>query len=133
LEHGAQVIEEWWMPPAGGALQGMARTVRGDQTREYELTRIVRGDDGSLAFEAHPSGQPAALFPLVRWEGHRAVFEDPAHDFPQRVIYDLSAADRLFARVEGVDQGTTMAFDYPYRRVACVPDNPRSPIPTNPG
>ena len=120
------------MPPAGGALLGMARTTDGARSGDYELSRIVRGADGSLAFEAHPSGQPAALFPLVRWEGRKAVFEDLAHDFPQRVIYDLSRTDRLDARVEGTLEGTTRGFDYPYRRVPCLPDNGGLPPPATP-
>jgi hypothetical protein len=69
------------------------------------------------------------VFLLRTWEGGKAVFENPAHDFPQRVIYDLSQSDRLDARIEGAQDGRAMAYDYPYRRVACVPDNGGLPAP----
>jgi hypothetical protein len=130
LERGHRVTEEWWMPPAGDALMGMARTTQGDRTGEFELSRIVRKADGSIVYEAHPSGQPETLFLLRTWEGRRAVFENPAHDFPQRVIYDLSQPDRLDARVQGEQDGRAMGFDYPYHRVACVPDNGGLPTST---
>lgn len=130
LEHGQQTVEEWWMGPAGDSLQGMARSVQEGRTLEYELTRIVKAADGTVGFEAHPSGQPAAFFPLLSWDGTRAVFQDLGHDFPQRIIYTLTSADRLDARVEGTADGKMLGFDYPYRGVPCVLDNGKlSPPP----
>jgi hypothetical protein len=115
---GARVVEEQWMRPRGGTLLGMSRTVAADSTVGHELMRIVeRG--GSLVFQAHPSGQAPAEFPAVEAGPERAVFADPAHDFPQRVIYRRVGADSLVARVEGERNGTTRGIDFRYARVAC--------------
>lgn len=113
-----RVVEEQWMRPRGGTLLGMSRTVSADSTVGHELMRIVeRG--GGLVFEAHPSGQAPAEFPAVEAGPERAVFADPAHDFPQRIVYRRVGADSLVARVEGERNGTTRGIDFRYARVAC--------------
>jgi hypothetical protein len=33
------------------------------------------------------------------------TFENPEHDFPQRIIYRLETGDALYARVEGTENG----------------------------
>lgn len=45
-----------------------------------------------------------------------AVFENPAHDFPQRIIYRHLADSILEARIEGVDSGKRMADVFTYKR-----------------
>ena len=106
------------MRPRGGTLLGMSRTVAADSTVAHELMRIVeRG--GGLVFQAHPSGQAPAEFPAVEAGPERVVFADPAHDFPQRIIYRRVGADSLVARVEGERNGATRGSDFRYARVAC--------------
>lgn len=113
-----RVVEEQWMRPRGGTLLGMSRTVAADSTVGHELMRIVQRG-GGLVFVAHPSGQAPAEFPAVEAGPERAVFADPAHDFPQRIIYRRVGADSLVARVEGERGGTTRGIDFRYARVDC--------------
>jgi hypothetical protein len=56
-------VEEHWMKPAGGALLGMSRTVKGNRTTEWEFLRIA-DEGGRLAYVARPSGQAENVFPL---------------------------------------------------------------------
>jgi hypothetical protein len=46
----------------------------------------------------------------------QAVFENLAHDFPQRVIYRRCDAD-LCARIEGTVGGQVQGIDWRYRRL----------------
>lgn len=46
------------------------------------------------------------------------TFENPAHDFPRRIIHRRVGADSLVARVEGVRSGRAHGVDFAYRRVA---------------
>ncbi|HYE87055.1 MAG TPA: DUF6265 family protein [Vicinamibacterales bacterium] len=64
--------------------------------------------------ESKLTGQPAAAFPLVRSGPGEAVFENPSHDFPQRVIYRREG-DRLTGRIEGRSNGTEQAMEWHYR------------------
>jgi hypothetical protein len=111
------VVEELWMAPGGGVMLGLGRTVRDGKLREYEFVRIVEAD-GSLAYVAEPSGQAKATFPLKSLTAGEAVFEDPTHDFPQRVIYRRVGPDAMTGRIEGQIGGQTKAIDFPYKRCA---------------
>lgn len=108
-------VEELWMGPAGGVMLGMGRTVRDGKLRDYEYTRIVEAE-GSLAYVAEPSGQEKATFPLKELTPDQAVFENPAHDFPQRVIYRRTGPDAIVGRIEGQIGGQARSVDFPYKR-----------------
>ncbi|MFG6430745.1 DUF6265 family protein [Roseateles sp. LYH14W] len=110
---------EQWMAPAGGLMLGMARTLKNGRVVEFEFMQIRAGTDGRLSFIAQPQGRPPTEFALLRQGEAEAVFENPAHDFPQRVIYRLAAPDRLVARIEGVANGKARGIDFPMQRSAC--------------
>jgi len=112
-------ISEQWMKPAGGTMLGMARTVAQGKTVEYEFTQIREDKDGALYYVAKPSGQDEALFKLIKLQNREATFENPAHDFPQRIIYRLEPDGSLFARIEGISKGKPRAVDYPMKRAQC--------------
>jgi hypothetical protein len=114
----ARGIEESWMAPRGGTMLGAGRTVRNGRLVEYELV-LVREDGERLAYEAHPSGQPSAVFLSKEVTPSRVVFENLEHDFPQRVGYELSGTDGLEAWIEGTAGGKLKRIEFPYRRVAC--------------
>ena len=109
------LIEEHWTKPAGGTMLGMGRTVRGGKTIEFEFLQI-REVNGQLAYVARPSGQAEATFPVKTLTGTDVVFEDLAHDFPQRVIYRRTPGGGVNARVEGTRNGQTRGVDYAYTR-----------------
>jgi len=96
----------------------MARTVRGDKLVEYELV-VVREQEGGLAYEAHPSGQPSAVFLSSSVGDALVVFENPEHDFPQRIGYRRNGSDELLAWIEGTHNGKARRIEYPYRRSPC--------------
>jgi hypothetical protein len=111
---------EQWTAAAGGTMLGVSRTVRDGRTVEYEFIIIGPAPDGTLVYRAHPSGQASAEFRLVHAGEHEIVFENPAHDFPQRVGYRLESDQvTLTAWIEGPSKGTTRRIPFPMRRVAC--------------
>jgi hypothetical protein len=97
---------------------GMARTVRGDALVEYESV-LIKEQGGKLAYEAHPSGQPPATFLTATATDSEVVFENPQHDFPQRVGYRRDGSGGLIGWVEGTAQGKARRVEYPYRRASC--------------
>jgi len=109
------VVEELWMGPGGGVMLGLGRTLRDGKLRDHEFVRIVEAD-GSLAYVAAPSGQDKATFPLKSLTPDEAVFEDLAHDFPQRVIYQRLGPDAVTGRIEGQIGGQAKSVDFPYKR-----------------
>lgn len=97
---------------------GMGRTVRDGKLVEYESV-LLREQDGKLAYEAHPSGQPFAVFMSSTIGESTVIFENPGHDFPQRVGYKRDG-DSLLAWIEGTANGKSRRVDFPYRLVACA-------------
>jgi hypothetical protein len=106
------MTEEHWMAPRGGTMLGMSRTVRDGRTVEYEYLQI-RAEAGSLVYEARPSGQPSATFALEKVAEDMVTFENPSHDFPQRIIYRRTA-DGIAARIEGTMNGAQRGIDFPF-------------------
>jgi Domain of unknown function (DUF6265) len=115
---GDRRVEEQWMAPAGGTMLGMSRTVAGGKTRAWEFMRIEEGE-GKLVFIARPSGQEGASFPSVAGGDGRVVFENPGHDFPQRVIYQRGADGGLLGRIEGESDGKPLSVDFPMDLAPC--------------
>lgn len=111
---------EQWMAPAGGAMLGMSRTVRGGRVAEHEFLQIRTDAAGALEYVAKPSGQPGARFALVRLTDTEAVFENPGHDFPQRIVYAQAGPGRLAARIEGSRGGGPLkVIAFPMTRTVC--------------
>lgn len=108
------MTEEHWMSPRGGTMLGMSRTVRDGRTVEFEFMQIRTGD-GTLVYEARPSGQPMAIFTLKSAAEGTVTFENPSHDFPQRIVY-RQTGDGIAARIEGTMNGTPRGVDFPFTR-----------------
>jgi hypothetical protein len=109
---------EQWMEPAGGTLLGVNRTVKGSKTVAHEFMQIRETESGEIEFISNPSGQSEAAFSLVGLSESEVVFENPDHDFPQRIIYRLKG-DNLEGRIEGKVKGELRVVDFPLRRVDC--------------
>jgi hypothetical protein len=94
---------------------GMGRTVAGDKTVEFEYLRLEQRADG-IYYVAHPKARyPGTDFKLTRVSATEAVFENPQHDFPKRIIYRKGEDDSLTASVDGGEG--TRAVSYAYRRL----------------
>jgi hypothetical protein len=93
-------LEERWTPPAGGAMLGVSRTVKGGRMVAFEFLRIVERD-GTLVYIAQPEGRPPTEFTLTRLDGEQATFENPAHDFPQVIRYAKRPDGGLEATISG--------------------------------
>ncbi|MCI0573770.1 MAG: DUF6265 family protein [Myxococcaceae bacterium] len=112
---GRAQVEELWMPPAGGTMLGLSRTIVGDRTASFEFLRIEARADG-IYYVAQPNGRAPTEFKLTRLEGQTAVFENPQHDHPKLIRYRGNPDGSLLAQVEGEEKGKRVVQDFPYRR-----------------
>ena len=103
--------EEAWSAPRGGVLLGYSRSGRDEALGEWEFIRIAPGADGALAYHAQPSGRPAIAFRLVAQDGTSATFENPAHDFPQRIHYSRSG-DSMTATISAIDGSNARSWTF---------------------
>ena len=79
---------ESWMAPIDGLMLGVNRTLRPGKTPFFEYLRIEERPEG-IVFVASPLGRSPTDFLLRELGPERVVFENPEHDFPQRVAYWL--------------------------------------------
>lgn len=114
-----RMVEEQWMSPSGRTMLGMSRTVTNGKLTEYEFVRLVEDSSGAIHYIAKPSGQPEASFTLVKTDGTEFVFENPLHDFPQRIVYRSCGPDSLNAHIEGMINGKTRVINFAMSRVRC--------------
>jgi uncharacterized protein DUF6265 len=109
---GRAQIEEHWTKVAGGSMMGMSRTVAGDKTVEFEYLRIEQRADG-VYYVAHPKARcPGTDFKLTNSSANLAVFENPQHDFPKRIIYRKTGDDSLMASIDGGEGSKAMSFEF---------------------
>lgn len=110
--------DETWTKASGGTMLGVGRMVREGKTLEFEFMRLHEEPDG-IYYTAKPSGQAEASFKLVSLKNDTAIFENPQHDFPQRVIYGKQPDGSLLARIEGKANGKERGIDFPFKRAKC--------------
>lgn len=114
-EHGTRT-EELWLAPGGGLMLAMNRTTPQTGRAAFEYLRIEERKDG-LVYVASPGGKGATEFPLADVGERFVLFENPAHDFPQRIRYELDATGALQAQVSGVVAGKEQAEKWTWKRV----------------
>lgn len=107
---GGGTFEEHWMTPAGGAMIGMGRLVKGDKTVFTEFLKIVETKDG-VEYRALIDGQPETAFKLKTRTRDEVLFENPDHDFPQKIGYRKDK-DGLYAWIEGTQGGKASKMEW---------------------
>lgn len=118
---------ERWRAPAQNEMAGDSRTIANGADRQSEKLRLfARGD--TIVYEATPSGQLRTEFRTTTVGPEEVVFSNPAHDFPQRIVYRKVGNDSLVARIEGDRDNRRRPVSYPYRKIDCstIVDSPTS-------
>ena len=114
-EQDGVVTRETWLPPLGGTMSGAGQTNRPGKPARSELMTITVAPAG-LTFTAYVDGPPQTPFVAIASDPGSAVFENKAHDFPQRVMY-RRCGDNLCAGIEGMIGGKLRAEHWTYVRV----------------
>ncbi|MBP6834360.1 MAG: hypothetical protein KA978_26475 [Deltaproteobacteria bacterium] len=83
---------------------GTGRVIVGERTVFFEFLRVEATGAG-IVYIAMPRGGAATSFRLESASGTEAVFVNPDHDFPSRIVYRRAADGALVTRVEGVEDG----------------------------
>lgn len=119
METGKGPIFEEWSKTDDSTLTGRSFRVNGADTLILENIRLVHDSDGIAYIPAvanQNDGKPVR-FELAEYENNRFAFENPEHDFPQRIIYTVVTADSLVARIEGLSMGKTAGSNFCFTRV----------------
>jgi len=105
-EEDRNYTETWVLD--GERLEGSAVELVGTDTVFYEeMTIFERGEDGWVlgVTVADQNNSSTVFFRLVEFRNDYFQFENAAHDFPKRIIYEMKGSDRMEARVDGGEEG----------------------------
>lgn len=102
-----QTTNETWQREAAGDYQGKGWTIEktSGEVRFSESMRILQRDGGIFYLVKVADNPDEVAFKLVRCPDQQALFENPQHDFPKRLDYQLIAQDQLQVIVSG-DEGS---------------------------
>ena len=110
-ETGTGWVEEQWSDARGGMMLGTNRTGKGGTATAFEYMRIQADEKGTIQFWGSPSGAPPVAFPLVSLSHDQAVFENPRHDYPTRIVYRLGEG-RLVGTISGPGGENPVSWEF---------------------
>jgi hypothetical protein len=113
-------FHERWTQADGSTLLGVSHTVKGGKLTAFEFLRVIL-KDGRAVYVAQPGGVPPTEFVATSMTAGRVVFENAAHDFPKRVLYERSGADGLTAAIDG-GASSKQRVEFAMTREACGKD-----------
>lgn len=101
--------EEHWTAPRGQLMLGVGRSGAANRPVGFEYLRIQPDEDGTPVYFAAPGGGEATAFRLVTVDSTMAVFENPDHDYPQRIRYRREGS-QLFAEISAIDGSNAIGW-----------------------
>ncbi|PKB15663.1 DUF6265 family protein [Flavobacterium sp. 5] len=102
-------LSENWKQINDSTFQGESFFIKGKDTLHYESI-VLQQKGEELFYNAKVKGQnedKAVPFKLTLGNEKQLVFENPKHDYPQKIIYSLIKKDSLTATISGVQLGKT--------------------------
>ena len=109
-------MEELWMSAEGAVMPGVHRDLFANGRSFFEYLRIELRPSG-IVYLASPRGGATTEFPLRESSESFALFENPEHDFPQRIEYRREG-ELLTVAIEGNANGETRRRSWQWKRVS---------------
>jgi hypothetical protein len=107
-------VAETWLGPGNGLMVAANLSTFANGRKTFEFLRIAETSAG-FSYFASPGGQPPTEFRLKEAGEKRVVFENAAHDFPQRILY-WRDGEALMARIEGTLKGEAKHQEWRFTR-----------------
>jgi hypothetical protein len=116
-QRGASTFREIWTVASPDLMVGMSVSTRGAGQVEFEYLRIETRPNGA-AYVAQPGGVPPTAFELsAASTADKAVFTNPAHDYPRRITY-TRVDGGLTAAIDEGDPGQKR-MEFPMKKGGC--------------
>src|SRR5688572_14098135 len=109
-----ETVSESWLGPGNGLMVAANLTTWPNGRKSFEFLRIAETADG-CSYYASPGGKAPVEFKMKEAGDRRVVFENVAHEFPQRILY-WRDGEELVARIEGMLKGKERSEQWRFRR-----------------
>ena len=109
------VLVEEWQPVKNNVLAGTGFAISGKDTTFAERLKIEQRGDDFYYIPTLPKNGPVD-FKFTGLKNDSIVFENPQHDFPQRIIYFQQSPEKMYACVDGIDKGSYFRVEFFYTK-----------------
>lgn len=112
-------FSELWNKADDGTLIGKSYFIVNKDTLFSESIELAQKDDAvfySATVKGQNNNQPVA-FKLTSNKPGELVFENPKHDYPQKIVYKKVNDDSLVAIISGNQQGKNSLEQFPLKRI----------------
>ncbi|MCE3294878.1 MAG: hypothetical protein K0R65_592 [Crocinitomicaceae bacterium] len=111
-------ITESWEQANDSTYTGRSLVVIGKDTVSSETLRLEE-QNGKLMYiptVSDQNGGREVVFTLTKNNGKMLVFENPKHDFPQKITYTRISGDSIVAEISGTMDGKPASEQFPMSR-----------------
>jgi 2-iminobutanoate/2-iminopropanoate deaminase len=113
-----QILETWTKKDEHSMI-GKSFGIANGNTTLQETVLWTKEADGIyyIPVTEDQNDQKPIRFKMTSGEKNRYVFENPAHDFPKRIVYDFKNEKILHAWIDGGPQDPTKRQDYYFHKI----------------
>jgi hypothetical protein len=111
-------LSESWQKENDSVYKGQSFFIKRKDTIHSEAI-VLSEINGEVSYSPQVKGQnndKPVDFKMTSATDKQLVFENPAHDFPQKITYTKITNDSLVAEISGKQQGKPMSEKYPMKR-----------------
>lgn len=111
-------LSETWEKANDSTFNGKSYFIKDKDTLNNEVVMLTQKGD-ELFYIPTVIGQnnnEPVIFKMTLGNAKQLVFENPKHDFPQKITYTLVTKDSLVAEISGIDNGKPASERYPMKR-----------------
>jgi len=109
-------VFEQWTKVSNQTFEGVSFRISGGDTTFLEFIRLEQFGDEIFYTPKVPHNKYPVPFKLESVDERGFMFENPEHDFPQRIIYKQKKGS-FHVRVEGSQNGSESGFDMDFVKV----------------
>ena len=111
-------LSENWEKKDDSTFVGHSYFIKGKDTISSESIELTQKGE-ELYYIPTVKGQnnnKAVSFKLNTATTKEFIFENPKHDYPQKIVYKLINANNLVATISGIQQGKPSSESYPLKK-----------------
>ena len=109
------ILSESWSKSNDSTYVGNAFYIKSNDTLHHEsMTLLQKGSD--IVYMATVKGQnndEPVTFLLTKSDAKELVFENPNHDYPQKIRYQQITTDSIVVTISGKQEGKVTSETYP--------------------
>ncbi|MBL7885198.1 MAG: hypothetical protein JNJ52_00490 [Flavobacterium sp.] len=112
------VSREVWKQQNDSTLIAESFTTVEKDTVFYEKVNLLERNDSLFYIVSvrNQNKEKPVSFYLTKSTDNQMIFENPKHDFPNKIEYNKVGNDSIFAKIYGTDKGKEVAIDFPMKR-----------------